>query len=756
MKLLIPHVKNAYYQCNPPERPPRQEKERTPMEMFIRHLIYDVLAKKTIDKVLKLIRKLDWDDPTVARCLHKVFTKPWKLKFGNINLLAMLTYDLQRYHPEFAVSVVDQVLEDIRLGLEQNIYKINQRRVATIRYLGELYIFRILSSGIIFDTLWSLTTFGHPEGRPLPRQPCSLDMPDDFFRIRLVCVLLDTCGMCFERGSQKKKLDSFLTFFQYYILCKEDLPMDIEFMLTDSIEAVRPKLQLERRLEQAAILVDEMFAAVLQNAGFASGDESGEGSGDEDDEARPEEDEEDGEESDAADSPSDERPPSPEEPVVLSASNSLQENLGPSEEAEAEFAKELAKLVTDTSAESRRVDKKTALAMWDSAVIPPAARKKRPEDVGGGATTTDGHDTMNFTLITKRGAKQQTRQIAVPSESALAVHTRSAQLQDKVEQQQLKQLVLDYEQREEAEEFRVKTTDVLEMRSKRINQYRKGVKIGSGKFGEVYCCVNENTNEVVAMKIVKLHFHGIIHRDIKPANLMWTADRSTVKIIDFGVSQFVPSERVAPCPSGNHRYDSFKPLYDPLLFPPSDLTRRMGTPSFLAPELVWSFDNDKEPSGTSSDTLTSLASEKAPRPLRPPITKAIDIWSLAVTFYCLLFGHTPFSVPSSPNQNAHHNEFVMYNMICSQDWDVDETMGAECIPTGGRHPKDPQHEGFAVIKLLDQMLQKDPRRRLSLDQIKKHPWLLRDIVKPKHWLRDTAPLRAPPRPLSLEWFKTLF
>ena len=28
------------------------------MEQFIRHLIYDVLAKKTIDKVLKLVRKL--------------------------------------------------------------------------------------------------------------------------------------------------------------------------------------------------------------------------------------------------------------------------------------------------------------------------------------------------------------------------------------------------------------------------------------------------------------------------------------------------------------------------------------------------------------------------------------------------------------------------------------------------------------------------------------------------------------------------
>ena len=39
-------------------------------------------------------------------------------------------------------------------------------------------------------------------------------MPDDFFRVRLVCVLLDTCGMCFDRGSQKRKLDNYLNFFQ--------------------------------------------------------------------------------------------------------------------------------------------------------------------------------------------------------------------------------------------------------------------------------------------------------------------------------------------------------------------------------------------------------------------------------------------------------------------------------------------------------------------------------------------------------------
>ncbi|KAK0504661.1 armadillo-type protein [Armillaria luteobubalina] len=442
-------LENAYYQCNPPERAPRQEKVRPPMELFIRHLIYDVLAKRTIDKVLKLIRKLDWEDEDVRRVLFKVFTKPWKIKYGNISLLAMLTYDLQRYHPDFPISVVDQILEDIRRGLEQNMYSTNQRRVATIKYLGELYIYRLLSSSIVFDVLWSLITFGHPDGRALPNQFCPLDMPDDFFRVRLVCVLLDTCGMCFDRGTQRKKLDSFLTMFQFYIHCKKTLPMDVDFMLLDSLDAIRPKFELAKTIEEAAIAVDNMLGS-FQTADLndeIEADEGGDDSSDEDE--RVDEDEkDDDDEGDVAASPNGERPPSPEQEIVLSGSGSMQENLGPSEEADAEFARELAKMVTDSSLESRKVDKKTALALWDSSVLPVRKRREDPDEA------SDIDSMMKFTVLTKRGNKQQTRQLAVPSESALAVHTRSAQLQDKVEQQQLKRLVLDYEQREEAEEMK--------------------------------------------------------------------------------------------------------------------------------------------------------------------------------------------------------------------------------------------------------------------------------------------------------------
>jgi regulator of nonsense transcripts 2 len=92
----------------------------------------------------------------------------------------------------------------------------------------------MINSRVVFDALWSLVTFGHrelyhrlpravpdilmlfdtDEGRPFPGVVCPIDTPGDFFRIRLVCTLLDACGMCFDRGSHKRKLNRFLTFFQ--------------------------------------------------------------------------------------------------------------------------------------------------------------------------------------------------------------------------------------------------------------------------------------------------------------------------------------------------------------------------------------------------------------------------------------------------------------------------------------------------------------------------------------------------------------
>lgn len=69
----------------------------------------------------------------------------------------------------------------------------------------------MVSSYILVNELRTNTETGGP---PVPGRPNPLDMPDDFFRIRLVATMLETCGMFFSRGAAGKKLEYFLSFLQ--------------------------------------------------------------------------------------------------------------------------------------------------------------------------------------------------------------------------------------------------------------------------------------------------------------------------------------------------------------------------------------------------------------------------------------------------------------------------------------------------------------------------------------------------------------
>lgn len=97
----------------------------------------------------------------VVDTLEKIFSKPGKVKYSNIHLLAILAGALYRYHQDFVITVVDDVVEQITLGLEQNDFKFNQRRIAEVKYLGELYNYKMVDSPVIFDTLYRIVTFGH-------------------------------------------------------------------------------------------------------------------------------------------------------------------------------------------------------------------------------------------------------------------------------------------------------------------------------------------------------------------------------------------------------------------------------------------------------------------------------------------------------------------------------------------------------------------------------------------------------------------
>lgn len=59
-------VENAMYYVNPPERQAIEQKERTPLDLFLRKLIYLDLTKRNVDKVAKQIRKLHWEEDEVC------------------------------------------------------------------------------------------------------------------------------------------------------------------------------------------------------------------------------------------------------------------------------------------------------------------------------------------------------------------------------------------------------------------------------------------------------------------------------------------------------------------------------------------------------------------------------------------------------------------------------------------------------------------------------------------------------------------
>ncbi|KAF9881371.1 MIF4G domain-containing protein [Colletotrichum karsti] len=444
-------IENAVYYVDPPDRPAIQQKERTPMEQFIRKLIYMDMTKRNYSKILKQIRRLHWEEAEVVRILEKVFSKPGKVKFGNIHLLAILLSALYRYHPAFVVKAIDNVMDSIAFGLEQNDFKFYQRRISEVKYIGELYNYRMVEHPVIFDAMYKIMTFGHG-GVPVHGRLNPFDLPDDFFRIRLIATILETCGMYFAKGVAGKKLDYFLSFFQYYIYTKQPLPMDIEFIVQDTFALTRPQWKLASNLEEAS---KAFQLAIAQDQKVSGADKVvetddasiGSSTDDEDGDADLPEAEADEEESDSEDEGEDHEldlshgdSESEDEAIVVTRQ---QEQIDP--EAEAEFDREYAKMMAE-SLESRKFERKP---LFD---VPLPVRGKSKETTSGpdsGETAAPApSSTMAFSLLTKKGNRQQTRTVELPSDSTFAVAMKNQQQAEREEQQRIKNLVLNYDLRE--------------------------------------------------------------------------------------------------------------------------------------------------------------------------------------------------------------------------------------------------------------------------------------------------------------------
>lgn len=269
----VTQIENAFYYVCPPEAPAQPKEEEPPMFQFIRKILHEDLQKSNEEKIFRLMRKINWDDPDVAAAAIQHLAGGWRVRASARRALARLTAELAAWQEAAAPAVVDTVLEEIRFTMEDPHPRHNQRRIATVRYLGELYNYKLLDSRDVFNVLYSFITFGVTNDH---NTVSPLDPPDSVFRIRLVCALLETCGAYFNSGSSKKRLDYFLVFFQnyYWFKCSDPcwteenkFPIYVKYIYQECLTTLRPKLTLFTDWQQCKDAIEDLRQTLYPELG---------------------------------------------------------------------------------------------------------------------------------------------------------------------------------------------------------------------------------------------------------------------------------------------------------------------------------------------------------------------------------------------------------------------------------------------------------------------------------------------------------
>ncbi|XP_051976822.1 LOW QUALITY PROTEIN: regulator of nonsense transcripts 2-like [Xyrauchen texanus] len=481
-------VENAYYYCNPPPMEKTVRRKRPPLQEYIRKLLYKDLSKVTTEKVLRQMRKLPWQDTENKSYLISCMVNIWNVKYNSIHCVANLLAGLVAYQEDVGIHVVDGLLEDIRLGMEVNQPKFNQRRISSAKFLGELYNYRMVESAVIFRTLFSFISFGvNTDVTPSP-----LDPPENLFRIRLVCTLLDTCGQYFDRGSSKKKLDCFLIYFQRYIWWKKSLdvwtkdqpfPIDIEYMITDTLELLRPKMKLGLSLEEACAHVTQLEREFLVKLGLEKDGRSSSAMGenealdeeddDDEDEGGAETEEQSGnesemndpEEEEGSENEEEEREEEEENTDYLTDSNKENETDEENNEVtirggglkhvacaeDEDFIQALDKMMLENL--QQRSGEAVKVHQLDVAI--PLQLKSQLKKSPAPSCSPDAEisDTMQFVMLTRKGNKQQFKILNVPLSSHLAANHFNQQQAEQEERMRMKKLTLDINERQEQEDY---------------------------------------------------------------------------------------------------------------------------------------------------------------------------------------------------------------------------------------------------------------------------------------------------------------
>ncbi|OJT10987.1 Serine/threonine-protein kinase AtPK1/AtPK6 [Trametes pubescens] len=170
----------------------------------------------------------------------------------------------------------------------------------------------------------------------------------------------------------------------------------------------------------------------------------------------------------------------------------------------------------------------------------------------------------------------------------------------------------------------------------------------------------------IILAMEDLHKRRIIHRDIKPANILLNS-KDEVVIADFGFARaFGETVEDASC-------DALDGLGIQL-----DVTNEQcGTPQYMAPE-IWKAE---------------------------PYSYAVDVYSFGVMMYEMLNGKLPFNL----DEISDDDRLTM-----------EDIMEAVCMRRSGLEVEDDIDDD--ACDLLASILEQDPDRRPSWEQIKEHPW----------------------------------
>ena len=170
----------------------------------------------------------------------------------------------------------------------------------------------------------------------------------------------------------------------------------------------------------------------------------------------------------------------------------------------------------------------------------------------------------------------------------------------------------------------------------------------------------------IILGIKHIHSQNIVHRDIKLENIIIDLNNN-VKICDFGIGKVINS--------------ADELLYD-----------KCGTPMYMAPEII-------------------LSNKKNGYKGFP-----VDIWSSGITLYIMLSGTLPFTVKNKSIEELSLKD--MKNKKESSDLKYQIVNG---------YPKKIKKISSEAKDLLNGLLNKNPDKRLTCDEILNHPWLKDEI-----------------------------